>query len=136
MQLAKPCPLQCRPAMMPLMAVTLLLVVLISSALLCSPSKDDAWLWLPLGQAARPPAALPSPITLQLTDDGRLLVNGAAIRPAELQTALRQPRESLRLPNPADAAVILRADPHVATGKVQELMEICQELGFQRVTLK
>jgi biopolymer transport protein ExbD len=38
--------------------------------------------------------------------------------------------------NPNEVTVIIRADSEVPTGQVQELIKLCQELGFEKFSLR
>jgi biopolymer transport protein ExbD len=102
---------------------------------------------LPASELAKPPEAPPqSPITLQLTSAGRVIFGGQESPPAEdailwLRPQLLQERQILaHTPgrSVAEATVIIRADRNAQTGKVQELMQLCQEraIGFQKFRLR
>ncbi len=38
--------------------------------------------------------------------------------------------------NPAEATIIIRADAQSQAGKVQDLIRLCQETGFERFSLR
>ncbi len=102
---------------------------------------------LPASELAKPPEAPPeSPITLQLTSQGSVIFGGEQtprgqdailwLRPRllrERQIIARTPGRKV-----AEATIIIRADRNAETGKVQELMQLCQEraIGFQKFKLR
>jgi biopolymer transport protein ExbD len=95
---------------------------------------------LPLSALARPPqSASESPITIQMVADGRIVMGGEyyadadAIRPllANERYVLQSQRRKA-----ASATVIIRADRAAQTGRVQEIIQACQEAGFEKFTLR
>ena len=95
---------------------------------------------LPDSTLAKPPEqALEFPITLQLTNAGRFVIGGnevasvQGLRPYLLNeaTLLQQRQKQI-----SDATVIIRADLGAQTGKVQELIKVCQENGFEKFALR
>ena len=94
---------------------------------------------LPQSVLAKPPdRPLEHPITLHLTDKGTVLYGPDEFSVAALPTYLRRERaviESERR-NVADANIIIRADKTAKTGKVQELIKVCQENQFERFVLR
>jgi biopolymer transport protein ExbD len=105
-----------------------------------SGADQDEQIRLPASQLAKPPdAPLESPITLQLTKQGTVLLGGihtpmAGLKPLlvrESQVIAATPGRSVK-----DATVILRADRDAKTGIVQEVIKICQETGFEKFALR
>jgi biopolymer transport protein ExbD len=94
---------------------------------------------LPKSVLAKPPdRPLEYPITLHLTDTGNVIYGPDEFSVAALPTYLRRERaviESERR-KPADANIIIRADKTAQTGKVQELIKVCQENQFERFVLR
>jgi biopolymer transport protein ExbD len=102
---------------------------------------------LPVSELAKPPDAAPElPITLQLTSQGNVISGGEQNPPGEdallwLKPRLLRERQIIaQTPgrSVAEATIIIRADRDAQTGRVQELMQLCQErgIGFQKFALR
>ncbi|MGE0756535.1 MAG: ExbD/TolR family protein [Pirellulaceae bacterium] len=94
---------------------------------------------LPKSVLAKPPdRPLEHPITLHLTRQGTVLYGPDEFSIAALPTYLRRERAVLQSErqNVADANIIIRADKSTKTGKVQELIKVCQENQFERFVLR
>jgi biopolymer transport protein ExbD len=102
---------------------------------------------LPVSELAKPPEAPPeSPFTLQLTSQGSVIFGGERSPPGEnallwlRPRLLRQAQIIRQTPgrSVADATIIIRADRNAETGKVQELMQLCQQraIGFEKFKLR
>ena len=96
---------------------------------------------LPASELAKPPEGpAESPITLQLTEKGKVIFGPEeALSLDALRPMLLQEREVIRATpgrTVARATIIIRADLNTKTGEVQELIQLCQELGFQNVRLR
>lgn len=106
---------------------------------------QDERIRLPSSQLAQPPKVPPqSPITLQLTSRGTVIFAGEETLPGqnpllwlkdrlvrERQIIARNPDRSVE-----EATVIIRADRDAKIGKVQELIMLCQDVGFQKYKLR
>jgi biopolymer transport protein ExbD len=94
---------------------------------------------LPKSVLAKPPdRPLEHPITLHLTEKGTVIYGPDEFSVAALPAYLRRERaviESERR-KVADANIIIRADKSTKTGKVQELIKVCQENQFERFVLR
>lgn len=90
---------------------------------------------LPGSQLAVPPSAPPEdPIVVQMNDKGLILYSAEEFEPLSfVKKRLVVKRDLLKKggKNPQNATVIIRADRNVATKFVRELLEACQELGFE-----
>ena len=94
---------------------------------------------LPGSQLARPPSdQIPSPITLHLTRDDTVIIGTDEVPLTGLKLYLQRETDGLALNNkrPSDATVIIRGDRDAKTGKVQEAIKICQEMKFDRFSLR
>jgi biopolymer transport protein ExbD len=102
---------------------------------------------LPASELAKPPEAPPqSPLTLQLTSQGTVIFGGEETPPGQdtllwLRPLLLRERQIIdHTPqrSVADATIIIRADRNAKAGRVQELMQLCQEpaIGFQKFKLR
>lgn len=90
---------------------------------------------LPGSQLAIPPEAPPEdPIVVQMNDKGLILYSAEEFEPLSfVKKRLIVKRDLLKKggKNPQNATVIIRADRNVATKFVREMLEACQELGFE-----
>jgi biopolymer transport protein ExbD len=94
---------------------------------------------LPTAELAKPPdAPLESPVTLQVTDDGFVLYAGDQVPVTGVQPLLQREANVMRRLGqvPAGANVIIRADRAAKAGLVQELIETCQKVGFEKFSLR
>ncbi len=89
----------------------------------------------PASQLAVPPAAPPEdPIVVQMNRDGLILYSAEEFEPLSfVKKRLVVKRDLIKKSgkNPQNATVIIRADKNVATKFVREMLETCQELGFE-----
>ena len=94
---------------------------------------------LPTSELAKPPdAPFEHPIFIQLTNRGTALMGGEELPLSGVRSLMTREGEFLRLidKSPSDATVIIRADANAAMGKVQEVIQICQELKFETFALR
>jgi biopolymer transport protein ExbD len=94
---------------------------------------------LPASALAKPPdRPLEFPITLHLTDKGTVINGADEMVLAALPTVLRRERSLAESEGRkvSEANIIIRADKTTKTGKVQELIKICQENQFERFVLR
>ena len=103
-------------------------------------AEQDARVVLPASALAKPPEApFESPITVQMTKEGMPLLGGElfADRKAMIPK-LKNERFVLESQNKTigNATVIIRAHRQCKTGDVQDLIKICQEVGYEKFTLR
>ena len=96
---------------------------------------------LPLSELAKPPeAAYDRPMTIHLTDDGTFRYGPNDQESIEaLKSALlreKQIIERYTTQSLADVTIIIRADKNAKTGLVQEIIQACQDLQFERFALR
>lgn len=101
---------------------------------------QDQRVQLPLSALAKPPEApLDTPITIQMVRSGQIVMGGQlypdanAIRPLlnnEKYVLQAQDRST------GDATIIIRAHRAAKTGQVQNVVKVCQEVGFEKFTLR
>jgi biopolymer transport protein ExbD len=95
---------------------------------------------LPASTLARPPEAPPEfPIVLHVTKAGTVLYSDKDVPIGGMGLYMRQEREQLKSQGGETATVIIRADATSLAGKVQELIQICQDPrngGFDRFVLR
>jgi len=94
---------------------------------------------LPSSELAKPAEApFELPITLQLTSLGTVLYGGEELALANVGSRLTVEKDVMeRLgKKPGNATIIIRADGEAPTGKVQELIQACQEREFEKFALR
>jgi biopolymer transport protein ExbD len=103
-------------------------------------AEQDERVILPASSLARPPEApLEAPITIQLTRRGTVLAGGQEFaNPAAVRPLLNNEKYVLESQNRvvSDATIIIRAHRDARTGDVQELIKTCQQVGFEKFTLR
>ena len=127
------------PDMMPMIDMTFLLIAFFMVLLNFGESEVDARIKLPSSQLAKPPdAPFHYPRVLQLTSDNQVIFGGEMLSIAGLGQPLRNEARYLELngEKPSDATIILRADADAKGGVVQEVMQKCQENGFDNFALR
>lgn len=126
--------------MTPMIDMTFQLVTFFMMAINFTSGERDECVRLPLSELAKPPeVALESPITIQLTREGVALFAGEELHVSGLRSPLLREYQVLKATpgrTPANATIIIRADRETETGLVQEVMKLCQEIGFEKFVLR
>ena len=95
---------------------------------------------LPASRLAIPPESPPEdPIVLQMDAFGQVLYSGDGFTDmATVKGRLRTKKSVIARigGDPKDATIIIRADRNVATKYVRELLEMCQELEFEKFAFR
>ena len=123
----------------PMIDMTFQLIAFFMVVINFTETEQDQRIKLPISELAKPSEHPPTePLFLQLTDEGNIIWQGELTPLNNVRRHLEDESEAMRLNNktPADATVIIRADAKVATGKVQDLIRICQESRFERFHLR
>lgn len=120
--------------------VTFQLIAFFMFALNFSEVDTDQRINLPASELARPPEAPYSqPLTVQMTSDETILFGGDEMTPDGLQSALQREAAIIKaFPNKklSDVTIVIRADRAAKTGKVQEIIQMCQKAGFDMFALR
>jgi len=127
------------PDMTPMIDMTFQLIAFFMVLLNFGEAEQDARIRLPSSQLAKPPeTALENALVVQLTGDNQVLFSGELMPIAGLDEKLRREARFITLSGekPEDATVILRADAESKTGVVQEVIQKCQENGFENFALR
>jgi biopolymer transport protein ExbD len=125
--------------MTPMIDVTFQLIAFFMFVLNFSEVDQDQRINLPLSELARPPdVAYDQPLTIQLTSDQTVIFGGDELTPNQLRNALRREAQLIGYAekNISDVTVIIRADRRAKTGKVQELIQMCQDAKFDTFALR
>ncbi len=122
----------------PMIDMTFNLIAFFMFCLNFSVIEIDERIKLPASELAKPGLPLESPIYLNLDRDGNVLYAGQPVPLSGLRPYLISEGDDLERNNKttADATVIIRAHADVATGKVQELIHICQQARFEKFALR
>ena len=95
---------------------------------------------LPQSELAQPPEGpLPTMITLQVTREGTVILSGDEVLPEGLRTLLVRERQVLLARGEhrfREATIVIRADRAAETGRVQEVIQVCQETGFENFAVR
>jgi len=104
-----------------------------------SQSEQNDRVQLPDSELAKPAEEkLESPIVLHLTEEGTVILGGEEMAIEAMRPFLGREIEVLKLEKKSvsDANIIIRGHRDVAGGRVQDLIERCQEMGFERFALR
>jgi biopolymer transport protein ExbD len=103
-------------------------------------ADQDQRVQLPSSVLAKPPQGpLEVPITIQMIRDGRIAMAGELFPNAEsIKPILSNERYLLDSQGKSvkDATIIIRAHRNVKTGLVQKVIKVCQEMEFEKFTLR
>jgi biopolymer transport protein ExbD len=126
--------------MTPMIDVTFQLIAFFMFVLNFTEVDQDQRINLPLSELARPPeVAYDQPLTINLTQAGTVLFAGNELSLDGLKSALLREAQIIKL-NPkkkvSDVVVIIRADRSAKTGKVQEIIQRCQQAEFDSFALR
>ncbi len=103
-------------------------------------AEQDARIKLPASALAKPPEApFETPITIQMTKDGQPLLGGELFADRRAMVPkLKNEVYVLESQNKAvaNATIIIRAHKECKTGDVQDLIKVCQEVGYEKFTLR
>ena len=128
------------PDMTPMIDCTFQLVIFFLLTLNFSSDEQSELIRLPASEIAKPAAnALETPVTLQVLASGQVLFGGDQMDAASLGGPLTREREMIQRVLGRDvtsATVVVRADRDVPTGKVQDVIRVCQNVGFERFVLR
>jgi biopolymer transport protein ExbD len=126
--------------MTPMIDVTFQLIAFFMFVLNFSEVDQDQRINLPLSELARPPeVAYDEPLTIQLTDDERIIFAGDLLTPDGLKSALLREAQIIKAhpdKKVSDVTVIIRADRFAKTGKVQEIIQLAQQAEFDTFALR
>jgi biopolymer transport protein ExbD len=126
--------------MTPMIDCTFQLVIFFMLTLNYSQQDLDDRIKLPGSELAKPVEVVPeTAIVLQLTPQGTVLTGGDEIPLTALKNLLARERkviESSRRRKIGDAIIVIRADQDALTGRVQQIIKISQETGFEKFVLR
>jgi len=123
----------------PMIDMTFQLIAFFMVLINFTQSEQHDKIKLPDSTLAKPPEApLEFPITIHLTTEGTAIIGGEEIAIGALDPYLVKERQVLMSQNKvaADATIVIRAHREAQTGRVQELIQKCQENDFEKFALR
>ncbi len=131
-----------KPEMTPMIDMTFQLIAFFMVVINFSQSEQSERIKLPLSELAKPPEQAPEVfITLQLTEEGTVIMGSDEVRLDQLADELLREKQVLVATGrrtAADVTIVIRADRAAPTGQVQEMIQLCQRqpLGFVKFVLR
>lgn len=126
--------------MTPMIDMTFQLIAFFMVLINFSDVEQDQRVNLPASELAKPPdTAYEEPLTVQMTADETILFGGQEMDLDGLADALRREAQLVRFTGAkqlSDITVVIRADLSARTGKVQEIIQTCQEQGYETFALR
>jgi biopolymer transport protein ExbD len=126
--------------MTPMIDMTFQLIAFFMILINFDASEQDERIQLPMSTLAKPPeAALETPITIQLSKTGEPILAGQSYAEvSSIKPVLDNEKYVLQSQNKSekDATIIIRAHKDAKTGVVQEVIKLCQTVGFEKFTLR
>ncbi len=125
--------------MTPMIDMTFQLIAFFMVLINFNETNQNALIHLPSSELAKPPdAPVNSPIYLQLTEKGTIILGPDETSLGGLQKLLTREAVVIRAGQRkvADATIIIRADREAKAGRVQEVIKVCQETGFEKFALR
>ena len=124
----------------PMIDMTFQLIAFFMILINFSDAEVDDRVQLPSSAIAKPPSA-PSeiPLTIQMTRTGQIIMSAQLLPNAEaLRPYLKNEKSVMELKrqDPKNANIIIRAHKDAKTGLVQQVIKVCQEIGFEKFTLR
>lgn len=130
----------CNPDMTPMIDLTFQLTFFFMLSLNFSSDVQSDLVRLPLSDIAKPvEGTVESPITVQALSSGVVLFGGDRMSAQALRGPLQHEQAvlaSLTGRQRHGGTIVIRADRDVPGGKVQEVIRVCQDAGFEKFVLR
>ncbi|UUO08449.1 biopolymer transporter ExbD [Blastopirellula sp. J2-11] len=121
--------------MTPMIDMTFQLIAFFMVLINFSQAEQDDKVRLPDSELARPPdAPLVDALTLHVRESGVVVISNDVHDMEQLRK--RMILEKQYADDPKKVTIIIRGDYRVATGKVQEVIRLCQDVGFELFALR
>ncbi len=125
--------------MTPMIDMTFQLIAFFMVLINFAEADQNERIKLPESQLAKPAEKPPtSPLTLQLMENGTVILGTEQVPLGNVRRLLVRESQLLeaRGQKPSDATIIIRGDRNAKTGRVQELIKVCQDTGFETFALR
>jgi len=126
--------------MTPMIDMTFQLIAFFMVLINFADAQQQEGIKLPKSTLAKPPDEPPkTPVTLQVSKEGTVFYGGNELNLQSLKTALSRKRDLINVtPDESmfTATVIIRGDYRAEAGFVQEVIAVCQEVGFEKFALR
>jgi len=124
----------------PMIDMTFQLVAFFMILINFAEGEQDQRVQLPSSILAKPPQApFETPITIQMVRSGQIVMSGQLYPNVDsIKPLLNNEKYVMESQGKSagDATIIIRAHKDAKTGMVQEIIKVCQELGFEKFTLR
>ena len=114
----------------PMIDIVFLLLIFFMVGTRFTEMEREFKIQLPSVSEAQPLTSLPDEITINVSSDGQLQVDGAVMTLQELENRLQTAKK-----NYADQSVIVRGDANGAYQNVMDVLAACNRSGIQAVSL-
>jgi len=126
--------------MTPMIDCTFQLVIFFMLTLNYSQQDLDDRIKLPASELAKPVEVVQeTSIVLQLTEQNTIFVAGEEMPVSGLRNLLGRERKVIEASPKhklSEAVIVIRADAGALTGRVQQIIKISQEMGFEKFVLR
>jgi biopolymer transport protein ExbD len=125
--------------MTPMIDMTFQLIAFFMVLINFTEADQNERIKLPISEIVKPPdAPLETPIFLHLTKEGSVILGGVETTIEGVKANLIVEANILKRKksSPGEATVIIRGDADVQAGRVQQLVQICQEAEFENFALR
>lgn len=123
----------------PMIDMTFQLIAFFMVLINFSQTEQNDKVILPNSELAKPAEQpLEFPIVLHVTKAGTVVLGGEEVDVDAIRVFLNRELDVLRIENKSatDANIIIRGHKDVAGGRIQDLIQKCQELGFEKFALR
>ncbi len=123
----------------PMIDMTFQLIAFFMVLINFSQTEANERVQLPSSELARPPEGeIESPITIHIAADGTAIIGIQEASVDALRPVLEIEKASVLATGKTvkDANIIIRAHQDAATGKAQEVVSVCQVVGFENFKLR
>lgn len=123
----------------PMIDMTFQLIAFFMVLINFSQSEQNDKVKLPTSELAKPvDTPIEHPIIVHLTSEDSVVIGGDSVALEALRSRLQPEIAILKLEGktPADANVIIRSHRTAPGGRVQDLINKCQDLGFEKFALR
>ena len=123
----------------PMIDMTFQLIAFFMVLLNFSQSEQNDKVILPSSELAKPvETPLEFPVIIHVTESGSLVIGGEEFGLESLRGHLAPELSLLKLEGKtaSDANIVIRGHQYVPSGRVQDVIGRCQELGFEKFALR